>query len=56
MLGTFDTLTDLDIQGVIDLNLGTVWNNWNEMWAGTVREINRRTDVSRRGRRMRYQL
>jgi hypothetical protein len=50
MPGTFDTLTDLAAQGVIDLNLGTVWNNWNEMWAGTVRETNRRTDVSRRGR------
>ena len=49
MPGTFDTLTDLASQGVIDLNLGTVWNNWNEMWAGTVRETNRRTDVSRRG-------
>ena len=38
----------MQLQGVIDLNLGTVWNNWNEMWAGTVRETNRRTDVSRR--------
>ena len=30
----YDTLTDLASQGVLDLNLGTVWNNWNENWTG----------------------
>ena len=34
ILNTFDTLIDGADQGVIDLNLGTVWNNWNEQWAG----------------------
>ena len=41
--GTFDTLTDLASAGVIDLNLGTVWNNWNDTWAGSVNEVNRTT-------------
>ena len=30
----FDTLTSLASQGVLDLNLGTVWNNWNDNWTG----------------------
>ena len=30
----YDTLTDLASQGVLDLNLGTVWNNWNDTWTG----------------------
>ena len=30
----YDTLTDLAAQGVLDLNLGTVWNNWNDTWTG----------------------
>jgi hypothetical protein len=41
MPGTFDTLTDLAAQGVLDLNLGTVWGNWNEAWSGSVQETNR---------------
>ena len=49
MPGTFDTLTDLASAGVLDLNFGTVWNNWNEQWAGSVNEVNRRTDSSRNG-------
>ena len=49
MPGTFDTLIEGAAAGVIDLNLGTVWNNWNEQWAGAVRETNRRTDTSRQG-------
>ena len=30
----YDTLTSLASQGVLDLNLGTVWNNWNDTWTG----------------------
>ena len=30
----YDTLTNLASQGVLDLNLGTVWNNWNDTWTG----------------------
>jgi hypothetical protein len=41
MPGTFDTLTDLAAAGVLDLNLGTVWGNWNEQWSGSVQETNR---------------
>ena len=41
MPGTFDTLTNLASAGVLDLNLGTVWNNWNDTWSGQVRETNR---------------
>ena len=41
MPGTFDTLTSLASAGVLDLNLGTVWNNWNDTWSGQVRETNR---------------
>ena len=44
MPGTFDTLTDLAAQGVLDLNLGTVWNNWNDTWSGSVSEVNRTTE------------
>ena len=39
----------VQVSQVIDLNLGTVWNNWNEQWSGAVRETNRRTDTSRQG-------
>ena len=39
----------LNSQGVLDLNLGTVWNNWNDTWAGEVEETNRRTNTSRSG-------
>ena len=49
MPGTFDTLIEGAAAGVLDLNLGTVWNNWNEQWAGSVQETNRRTDSSRDG-------
>ena len=41
MPGTFDTLTSLASAGVLDLNLGTVWGNWNEQWSGSVQETNR---------------
>ena len=30
----YDTLSNLASEGVLDLNLGTVWNNWNESWTG----------------------
>jgi hypothetical protein len=41
MPGTFDTLTNLASAGVLDLNLGTVWGNWNEQWSGSVQQTNR---------------
>jgi len=41
--GTYDTLSDLANQNVLDLNLGTVWNNWNDSWLGSVQDLNRRT-------------
>ena len=43
--GTYDTLTDLASQKVLDLNLGTVWNNWNDSWLGNVQALNRRTET-----------
>ena len=46
MPGTFDTLTSLASAGVLDLNLGTVWGNWNEQWSGSVQEVNRTTQTS----------
>ena len=41
--GTYDTLSDLANEKVLDLNFGTVWNNWNDSWLGTVQDKNRRT-------------
>ena len=41
MPGTFDTLPNLASAGVLDLNLGTVWGNWNEQWSGSVQQTNR---------------
>ena len=49
MPGTFDVFSNLSSQGVLDLNLGTVWNNWNDTWAGAVQDVNRRTNTSRSG-------
>ena len=43
MAGTYDVLTELASSGAVDLNLGTVWNNWNTNWSGAVQEINRVT-------------
>jgi hypothetical protein len=45
MPGTFDTLTDLAAQGVLDLNFGTVWGNWNDTWSGSVDEVNRTSNI-----------
>ena len=47
MPGTFDTLTSLASAGVLDLNLGTVWGNWNEQWSGSVQETNRVNQINR---------
>ena len=47
MPNTFDVFTDLASENVLDLNLGTVWNNWNDTWAGDVQDVNRRTNTSR---------
>ena len=49
MPGTFDVFSNLSSAGVLDLNLGTVWNNWNDSWAGAVQDANRRTDTTRNG-------
>jgi hypothetical protein len=48
MPGTFDTLTDLAAAGVLDLNLGTVWGNWNDTWSGSVDEVARSSQDSGR--------
>ena len=45
MPGTYDTLTDLAAAGVLDLNLGTVWNNWNDTWSGSVDEVSRSSNT-----------
>jgi hypothetical protein len=47
--GSYDTLTNLASEGVLDLNMGTVWNNWNDFWAGSVEEVNRQIDVTQSG-------
>jgi hypothetical protein len=39
--GSYDTLTDLASQGVQDLNIGTIWNAWNDSWSGAVQDLNR---------------
>jgi hypothetical protein len=49
--GSFDTISALASEGVLNLNLGTVWGNWNDQWAGAVQEGNRRTNTSRQGNR-----
>jgi len=41
--GSYDVLTELASSDVIDLNLGTVWNNWNDNWSGSPQEVNRKT-------------
>ena len=47
--GSFDTLTNLASEGVLDLNMGTIWNNWNDSWVGAVQESNRVTNTSTQG-------
>ena len=39
----FDTMTSL--AGGTN-SLGTVWNNWNDTWAGSVKEVNRQVSTS----------
>ena len=34
-------MTELASKGVVDLNLGTVWNAWNDTWSGSVQDVNR---------------
>ena len=43
----YDTLTNLASQGVLDLNLGTVWNNWNDTWSGVRTDTGNITSTSR---------
>jgi hypothetical protein len=48
--GPFDTITELNNAGIIDLNLGTVWNNWNDNWSGNRVDTNTwQTEVSQTG-------
>ena len=44
--GSYDTLTEQASKGVIDLNLGTVWNAWNDSWSGAKQDTNRRVNPS----------
>ena len=44
--GTYDAISDLANEKVLDLNVGTVWNNWNDTWAGSVKEVNRQVSTS----------
>ena len=43
----YDTLTNLASEGVLDLNLGTVWNNWNDTWSGVRTDTGNTTNTSR---------
>ena len=43
----YDTLTDLASAGVLDLNLGTVWNNWNDTWTGIRTDTGNISNTSR---------
>jgi len=43
----YDTLTNLASEGVLDLNLGTVWNNWNDSWSGVRTDTGSQTSTSR---------
>ena len=43
----YDTLTNLASQGVLDLNLGTVWNNWNDTWTGVRSDTGNTTSTNR---------
>jgi hypothetical protein len=52
--GTFDTLTDLADQGVLDLGLGTVWNNWNDTWSGSVEQSTSSWDTGTTGIQQRF--
>ncbi len=47
--GSYDTLTNLASEGVLKLNMGTVWNNWNDYWSGAVKEVNREVDSTING-------
>ena len=44
--GSYDTLTEQASKGVVDLNLGTVWNAWNDSWSGSKQDTNRRVNPS----------
>ena len=39
--GTYDTMLRDVSAGVDNLNLGTVWNSWNDSWTGAVQDSNR---------------
>jgi hypothetical protein len=43
----YDTLTTLASEGVLDLNLGTVWNNWNDTWTGVRTDTGNISNTSR---------
>ena len=50
--GSYDTLTNLASEGVLDLNMGTVWNGWNDFWAGDIKEVNRQVDTTQNGNKI----
>ena len=52
--GGFDTLVqNLGNPNLQSIEIGTVWNEWQEFWSGTPREVGRRdVGTGRRGRRI----
>ena len=50
--GSYDTLTTLASEGVLKLNMGTVWNGWNDYWSGSVKETNRQVDRTLSGNQL----
>jgi len=44
--GTYDTMLKESAKGVIDLNLGTVWNSWNDSWSGALQDTNKQVSSS----------
>ena len=43
----YDTLSNLASKGVLDLNLGTLWNNWNDSWTGVRTDTGNISSTSR---------
>ena len=41
--GSYDVLKELASNNVIDLNFGTLWNNWKDSWSGSPQDLNRTT-------------
>ena len=49
--GSYDTITELAAENVLELGggMGTVWNSWNDFWAGEVKEVNKQVDDTLNG-------